>query len=259
MEAFSWSTKSTALAAAFGACGFPIRTNVTEIIELRPAFKLRFFIAAQSQWLARERNPLREAHLTGELVKADPLHPFLQALRAAHNYAVLLGVQKTGTRVRLAQVPDAQAWHYAPGEEDARLRLMPGPRTNDLPLAAACGVVGIPVVDIEGEQGRRLYRLAARGLRSIELPQPEWETLHLIRRQQPGKPALALEQSEPQHPLCAAYQAAHDFVKLTKHLKHRHPRAVILRAPGSHRRALVMEHASDRVLDKVRRHFGVAE
>jgi hypothetical protein len=255
MEAFSWSTKSTALAAAFGACGFPIRTNATEILELRQAFKLRFFIGAQSQWLALERDPLREAHLTGELLKADPLHPFLQALRAARNYDVLLDVQKTGSRVRLT--PAAQgAWHYEPGEEDARLRLMPGPRTNDLPLAAACGVVGIPVVDIEGEQGRRLYRLAARGLRSIELPQPEWETLHLIRRQMPGKPALALEQSEPQHPLCLAYQGAYSYAALLAHCK-RLARNVLIKDPHSRRRALIPENPSADLLEDVRRHFKI--
>lgn len=256
MEAFSWSTKSTALAAAFGACGFPIRTNATEILELRQAYKLRFFIGAQSQWLALERDPLREAYATGELAKADPLHPFLQAVRAAHNYAVLLGVQKTGARVRLAPVPGAQAWHYEPGEEDARLRLLPGPRTNDLPLVAACGVVGIPVVDIEGEDGRRFYRLAVRGLRSVELPQPEWETVRLIRRQEPGKPALALEQSEPQHPLCTAYQGAYSYAVLLAHCK-RLTRNVLIKDPHSRRRALIPENPSADLLEDVRRHFKI--
>lgn len=255
MEAFSWSTKSTALAAAFGACGFPIRTNTTEILELRQAIKLRFFVGAQSQWLALERDPLRNAHATGALAKADPLHPFLQALRAARNYDVLLGMQQTGARVRLAPaVPGA--WHYEPGEEDARLRLLPGPRTNDLPLAAACGVVGIPVVDIEGEQGRRLYRLAARGLRSVELPQPEWETVRLIRRQVPGQPALALEQAEPQHPLCLAYQGAYSYAALLAHCK-RLARNVLIKDPHSRRRALIPENPSADLLEDVRRHFRI--
>jgi hypothetical protein len=255
MEAFSWSTKSTALAAAFGACGFPIRTNATEILELRQAYKLRFFIGAQSQWLALERDPLREDHATGELAKADPLHPFLQALRAARNYDVLLGVQQTGTRVRLA-LSAPGAWHYEPGEEDARLRLLPGPRTNDLPLAAACGVIGIPVVDIEGEHGRRLYRLAERGLRSVELPQPEWETVRLIRRQEPGKPALALEQHEPQHPLCTAYQGAYSYAVLLAHCK-RLTRNVLIKDPHSRRRALIPENPSADLLADVRRHFKI--
>ena len=47
MDDFTWSTQSAALAAAFGACGFPVRTNQTEILELRQSLKLRFFIGAQ--------------------------------------------------------------------------------------------------------------------------------------------------------------------------------------------------------------------
>jgi hypothetical protein len=202
-----------------------------------------------------QRDTLRRSHLTGELAKSDPLHPFLQALRAARNYDALLDHQHTGARLRLvAEVPGA--WTYEPGEEDARLRLMPGPRTNDLPLAAACGVAGIPVVDIEGEPGRRMYRLPQRGLRSLELPLPEWETLHLIRRQVPGQPALALEHTAPQHPLCLAYQGAYSYAVLLAHCK-RLARNVLLKDPHSSRRALIPENPSADLLDDVRRHFRV--
>lgn len=256
MEAPTWSTKNTALAAALGACGFPIRTSETEIVELRHAIKRRFFIGESSQWATLDREGLLQAHANGSLLQADPLHPFLQALRAAHNYDSLLAMQKTGERLKLQRSGDA--WQYQPGEEDPRLRLHRGPRTTDLPLAAALGVIGIPVIDIEGEPGRRFYVLPSHGLRSIDLPTafPEWRTAHLIRREVPGKPALALEQADRQHPLCHAYQGAYTYAVLIAHCK-RLARNVLIKAPNSKRRAHIPESPSADLLEDVRRHFRI--
>lgn len=256
MEAFNWSTKDTALAAALGACGFPIRTSETEIVELRQSIKRRFFIGETSQWSQLDREGLLQSHANGSLAHADPLHPFLQALRAAHNYDALLSMQKTGASFKLVGI--RESWKYQEGEEDSRLRLCRGPRTTDLPLAAALGVVGIPVIDIEGEPGHRFYVLPAYGLRSVDLPHafPEWRTAHLIRREVPGKPALALERVDPQHPLCHAYQGAYTYAVLIAHCK-RLSRNVLIKAPNSKRRAHIPENPSADLLADVRRHFRI--
>ena len=265
MEAFTSSTKNTALAAAFGACGFPIRTTETEIVELRHSIKTRFFIGETSQWLKLDRQGLHESYASGKLLKADPLHPFLQALRAAHNYSCILTMQHQAQRFRLARVVGSDssvsvdAWQYQLGEEDARLRFHRGPRTNDLPLVAAMGVIGTPVIDFEGEPGRRLYVLPAYGLRCVDLPSafPEWHTAQLIRRAVPGKPTLALEISNPQHPLCHAYQGAYTNAVLIAHCK-KLARNVLLKAPNSKRRAHIPENPSADLLEDVRRHFRIS-
>lgn len=262
---FNWSTADTALAAAFGACQFPIRTAETEIVELRHSIKTRFFIGETCVHNRLDRESLLQAYATGELLKADPLHPFLQALRAAHNYAALLRMQKTGERLRLTQVPGShpkappvKAWQYEPGEEDPRLRLNRGPRTTDLPLAAALAVISIPVIDIEGQPGSRFYVLPAYGLRSLALPHafPEWRTAHLIRREVPGKPTLALEKTDPQHPLCTAYQGSYTYAVLIAHCK-RLARNVLIKAPHSKRRAHIPENPTADLLADVRRHFKI--
>lgn len=252
MQAFTWSTASTPLAAAFAACGFIVRPALTEIIELRHALKQRFSISPTSQWSQLDRDGLRNAYGTGELLKSDPLHPFLQALRAAHNYSALLKYQATGERFRLAPC-GLGAWQYEPGIEDSTLTLQRGPRTTDLPLAAALGVIGIPVINLEGDVGRRFYALPAYGMRN----QPEWQTLDLIRRRSPGQTALVLETTQPQHPLVSAYQGAYSYACLLSHCK-RQAREVLLKSPHSNRRALIPENPSDHLLDQVRTHFRIA-
>jgi len=252
MQAFTWSTASTPLAAAFAACGFIVRSQQTEIIELRHALKQRFSVSPTSQWSQLDRDGLRNAYGTGGLLKADPLHPFLQALRAAHNYSALLKHQATGERFRLASC-GVGCWQYEPGIEDSTLSLSRGPRTTDLPLAAALGVIGIPVIDIEGDQGRRFYVLPAHGMRSA----PEWQTLDLIRRSVPGQTRLVLEDTQPQHPLCSAYQGAYSYALLLAHCK-KQAREVLLKSPNSNRRALIPENPSSHLLDQVRTHFRIS-
>ena len=252
MQAFTWSTASTPLAAAFAACGFIVRSQQTEIIELRQALKQRFSISPTSQWSQLDRDGLRNAYGTGSLLASDPLHPFLQALRAAHNYSALLKFQATGDKLCLVSCA-LGAWQYEPGTEPSTLSLQRGPRTTDLPLAAALGVIGIPVIDMQGEQGRRFYCLPAHGMRAA----PEWQTLDLIRRAVPGQTALVLETTQPQHPLCSAYQGAYSYACLLAHCK-KQAREVLLKSPHSNRRALIPENPSGHLLDQVRSHFRIA-
>jgi hypothetical protein len=248
----AWSTANTKLAAVFAGLGFPIETARTEILERRSSSRVRYFVGEQSTRSALRRELLRSGWENGELAKADPLHPFLVGLCAVTNYERLLIMQSRGERYRLTAVPGG--WEYRQGEEDARLMLATQcVQTTDLPLAAALGAIGVPVIRFEGGQGQRRYVLPNIGLDAVQQP-----CAQLIRRAEPGKLDLLLERTEPQHPLCAAYQASYSLGKLNAHLKGQR-RCIVLKAPGSQRRAMVTEGATDRVMDKVRRHFGIPD
>ena len=245
-----WSTCNTKLASVFGALGFSITTRETEILERNNQVKARFFIADQSARNGLVRDALRAGFENGALAKADPMHPFLISWVAITNYERLLEMQATGRRYVLVPVPGG--WEYRVGEEDARLRLAGELiRTGDLPLAAALGAIGLPVVDIEGPAGERRYLLPKSRVEAGVLNAGE-----MIKRAVPGKLDLRLEREVPGHPLCVAYQATFSHAALAKHMRN-HFRALVLRAPKSQRRAMVGENPSDRVLDQARRFFQV--
>lgn len=247
-----WSTQNTKLAAVFAGLGFVVSTRVNEMLERNSQVRVRFFIEAISTRNRLQRDLLRSGWENGQLAAADPLHPFLVGMVAVTNYERLMRMQAQGERHRLVAVPGG--WEYRRGEEDSTMTLARElVATRDVCLAAALGAVGVPVVRIDGEPGQRRYCLPKHGLDPTQR-----ETGLLIRRAGPNTLDLELERSEPQHPLCAAYQATFALSKLNAHLKG-HARTVVLKAPGTKRRALVMENATNRVLDKVRRHFGVPD
>lgn len=251
-KASAWSTNNTKLAAVFAALGFHIETRATEILERKVSGRERFFVADHSTRLNLKRDFLRNAWATGELAKADPLHPFLVGMAAVTNYERLLIMQSRGERYRLVTVPGG--WEYRQGEEDSRLMLARDlVQTTDLPLAAAMGAIGVPVVRFDGGQGSRRYVMPNQGLDTTQRASAD-----LMRRAVAGKLDLALESTEPQHPLCAAYQASYALGRLNAHMKG-HYRCIVLKAPGSQKRALVTENATNRVMDKVQKHFGIPD
>lgn len=247
----SWSTASAKLAATFAGLGFVVTTRETEIIELDNKLNLRFFISERSTARpALERDLLREHWENGGLEKADRFHPFLCGMAAVRNMAMLQRWQSTaGLRMRLTL--KGALYEYQPGEEDSRMTLATECiRSKDLPLMAAMGVIGFPVIDTEGEAPRRLYILPNLGLDPMQQ-----KAAQLVKRAQPGK-ALDLEAQNPEHPLCLAYNGAYAFAKLNAHIK-KLSRNVLLKAPRSRRRALIPENASDALLDEVGRHFRI--
>lgn len=263
-QEFDWSTASIQLAASLAAVGFPVRTNETEFVELQKnGTRLRYYVGPRSMWGQLQRDALLQQALRFDLVKADPYHPFLQAQRAAAAYMTLLQwVNRPSTRLRLSSVPSVpHAWQLVPGEEDSRLTQQTTTnRTNDLPLAAALAVAsGVPIIDVEGTPGSFMFRLPAHGLRSLMQPTGDqtWSTIRLIQRQQPGKPALALETTDPQHPLVSAYQGAYTMAVLNAHVRKKLKRMVLLKAPHSKRRAYISDTPTQAVLEDVRRHFRI--
>lgn len=263
----SWSTADSQLAAAFAGCGFVVITRETEILELHNQVNLRYFIGDHSTVRpGLDREVLMEHWSSGELVKADPMHPFVCAMGAIRNHKALLKMQATGARLRLRSRGPGSGWEYEPGEEAPRLRLSQTVcATKDLPLAAAFGWIGTPVIDLEGASGARRYILPQDGHRGLDaLDHADWRTDYLRRRQtvqnpeafgHDGRPIpLAIELQNPEHPLCLAYNGSYAYARLQVHIR-KLRRQIIIKAPSSKRRAVIPENPSDALLDEMGRHF----
>lgn len=254
----SWSTASTKLAAVYAGLGFVVTTRETEIIELNNRLNLRYFVSQSSMLRpSLDRDLLREHWDTGGLAAADRFHPFLCGMAAVKNMAWLQRWQsawqmKDEKCSNLRLTLKGALYEYEPGEEDSRLTLATECiRSKDLPLMAAMGVLGFPVIDTEGEAPRRLYIMPNTGLDPLQR-----KAVDLVKRADPAKLPLALEQSAPEHPLCLAYNGAYAFAKMNAHIRKLN-RNVLLKAPRSKRRALIPENPSDVLLDEVGRHFRV--
>jgi hypothetical protein len=247
----SWSTASTKLAAVYAGLGFVVTTRETELIELNNRINLRYFVSQTSTVRpSLDRDLLREHWENGGLAQLDRFHPFLCGMAAVRNMASLLRWQDVGTRLRLAL--KGALYEYEPGEEDSRLTLAKECiRSKDLPLMAAMGTLGFPVIDTEGSPPRRLYVMPNTGLDPLQR-----KAVDLVKRADPAKLPLALETENPEHPLCLAYNGAYAFARMNAHIRSLE-RNVLLKAPGSNRRALVPENPSDALLDEVGRHFRI--
>jgi hypothetical protein len=255
----SWSTASTQLAAVYAGLGFVVTTRETEIIELNSRINLRYYVSATSSaWPALDRDLLREHWDNGGLLRMDPQHPFLCGMAGVKNMVALLDHQHTDAAIGL--VKNGGCYEYKPGIEDPRLKLSREcVRSQDLPLMAAMGVLGFPVIDIEGDAPRRTYILSNRShthLSDVVTDRAASLAAHLIRRAAPGKLPLAIEAENPQHPLCLAYNGSHAYAKMTAHIR-KLQRMILLKAPQSSRRALIPQNASDKLLDEVGRHFRI--
>ncbi len=254
----SWSTASTKLAAVYAGLGFVVITRETEIIELNNRINLRYFVGQTSTVRTYlDRDILRELWDSGELAQQDPQHPFLCGMSAIRCMSSLLDFQKTGDPIRLVKL--GGVYEYQPGVEDPRLKLTQEcVETQDLPLAAAFGGIGHPVIDIKGDAPRRTYVISNRGHEHLGdiIAAAAPLAAHLIRRAEPGRLALAIEKEDPEHPLPLGYNGTFAYAKMTAHIR-KLSRSVLIKAPNSKRRALIPENPSDALLEEMARHFRV--
>lgn len=256
----AYSTTNTKHAAAIAALGYPIRVHHdAEVVndELTGKASVQFDLQDVSVTQPGETlTALRKAWGTRKL---DPLHPLLVGLSACHNFELLLDWQKTGRRLRLAALEKSQRFEYRDGEELPALRWAATVvQIADLNLVAALATVGFPAIDVTGSAGSRLYSLPQFGhARRIGDQLATEDAALLIRRAQPGKLDLVIETEAPDHPLCAAYSALHCWAQLRTIVKQRQ-RNLVMRWPAeTQRMCIISEHATDRVLDISREHFGL--
>ena len=256
-----WSTKNRPIAAAYAGLGFRVVTNETEIIELDQWKNLRFEVSETS--LTNPHLPHRDDLFRGwkesTLEKLDNDHPFLCGIWAGHNMEKLMKMQDTGESFRLLLEPGSPLYRYERGEEDPRLKLATVRHaTVDLPLAAAVSLAGLPVINIDGEPGRRRYLfpdtthehlIAADAAALVPV-------IQFFPRITPGKPSLQLGLTHPQHPIVLGYNGSHAYGVLLGKLKTL-KRRLLVKDPYSDRRAIVPENPSHAFEDEMRLHFRI--
>lgn len=260
----AWSTHSAKVAAALNALGFPVEINITERAEgdqLTGQVLVQFSLFEPNVYVPDAKlNPMVRGWESGALATAHPMHPFLVGLRACNAYDEVQKVIHGGRLMRLEYGP-GEAWtRYVPGDESPAMRMpATAAETDDLNLVCALSVLGFPVIGIRGEPGAHWFRLPQFG-HPLRNAAGEWhqpDLVHLARRATPGRLDLALEQTEPHHPLIAAYNAKHVHGQLLRRLRQRHSARTIAVSPRkwTGRYAFISEGASNRVLDSIQAHL----
>jgi hypothetical protein len=246
-----WPTKSSTIAACLGALGIPIRTDL--VFDERSGEDIAtYYMGLRSLWNNSATEQLLSQWKKGKLGQTDPTHPFLCGVQAAHNAVMVERLLRNGTHLRLAAAPGGCATIY---EEGAELQSLVDSdeliETTDRSLVEAFGVIGIPVVAIEGNA----FRLPRHGHILKRQFTNEWDRYDaqvLLGKLRDG----TLERDEPHHPLVSAYNARLVEAQLSRHMEGT-PRRVLLRKPRSIRAAFVSEHAKPVMLDRVARHFRI--
>jgi|GEM_PF-1756645 len=261
----------TRLAASLRALGFPY-TAETTIHERTGAAVIQFLFGLSSlRFPALKLPQMLQAWRSGEMAREDPLH-VLHVMMTAHEcYDALLRMMKDHVSHCLHLRSGGVLTVYRPGAAAPP----PGARlvwTNDLNLAAACGVVGVPVLSIDGSAGQHRFGLAPCGYRVL-LSDGGWQahdTATLIARDpvREDEWRLRMEATQPLHPLCLAYDALHNRAQLKAELKGQGRAPMILIdeparvIPGAHkgaclavRQALGGADAPGHVMDQVPRHM----
>ncbi len=158
------STLDTRCAAACGTLGIPSRIETT-FAELTGVRTTRFHLGLQCVEGIYKTKRLLADYKSGALEKADPAHPFLTIQRAFLCRNSVLDLQNKGIFCRLARVPGTSLWQYVPAAEG-----LPGLaghaevlQTTDLKLVAALGVIGHPLLKLEGTARAHTYFLPRWG------------------------------------------------------------------------------------------------
>jgi hypothetical protein len=157
-------TKDTRVAAAFGTLGVPVRLKTT-LIEQTGETVTRFFLGLVNIAGTVRTGALKRQWEAGELEKTTPAHPFLTVLRAMENRVKLLDFLHQNVRCHLVETAAQGIWQYVPGGDG-----LPGVAgrpelftTMDVKLVAALGVIGLPLLKVEGNAGNRKFWLPLRG------------------------------------------------------------------------------------------------
>ncbi|GEM_PF-1896383 len=257
----SWTTNNHKIAATFSGLGFRVTINETEIVELDNWKNLRFEVSDKSLLHPQlpSRDDLYRGWKEGTLNKLDPDHPFLCGFAACHNFEQIMHMQATATSYRLQRAAGSPLYRYEVGIEDSRLQLAPALHaTVDLPLAAAVAVAGLPVINIDGNPGRRRYLFPDMTLEYLDNPTAAalLPVAQFFPRIYPRKPNLQLGLTHPQHPVVQGYNAAYHYASILGQLKQINKR-LLIKDPFSNRRALIPENPSAKLENEVRDHFRI--
>lgn len=258
--------KNTQLAASLAALGFPC--DCKPLVDVDTEKTAREFLF-QSRSLRPEF-----AHLSiqiakqwsdGTLARSDPMHPLCVMMHAQHNYNRILDMHH-GAIMNLRGTAGGRLTIYRRDTQldpltkfavkdqsghDIRLEC------PDLALAAALGLVGLPVLDFDGNEGSRRYWLPRHGYTILTAEgQRRLEDAAQLARRAPtaaDERRLALEVTDPLHPVCLGYDALVSRAALKKLLETRDP-FLHIRSGGNE--VIVSAAHTGRVMDEVAQRIG---
>lgn len=244
------STLDTASAAAFGTLGVVIRLHTT-FIEQSGERSTRFHLSLTSLDRKYDTRRIRAQWRSGKLETVEPAHPFLTCMRAIQGRAALLSLQKSGSMLRLVQVPGTELWQYVPSATG-----LPGTaghleiiETTDIKLVAALAIIGIPLLSLSGSEGRHLYRLPRYGPRRQDSI-PPIDGLHLMEAWRRDKEEIPWE-----HPFAQAARALHNRERLVEAIRRDTEMVLLIKPRSSWKSALIQADATPAAFDKVKQHF----
>lgn len=196
---------------------------------------------------------LRSAHNGGKLqglFLAEPLHPYLIALRAMHNRSALLDAQ-TGRSYRSTETAPG-SWILEKGTAPASDLAGAYIETTDQDRAIALLGVGCGLISITGPEGAKRYRLTR-----VELP----STLFPGRARADNGSWYALHSMQgvfPAHAESHFGRQLHALHALRELRKHQHTTRFIIVSHKTprHRGAAFNDQAQGTVIDTVRRTLG---
>lgn len=243
------STLDTREAAACGTLGIPTRLETT-YVETTGKRTTRIHIALCSLDRVYQTKPILAGYKSGTLEKKDPAHPFLTIQRAFLNWNAILDLQNQGKFLRLAQVPGTCLWQYIPAATG-----LPGTagrgeilKTSDIKLVAALGVVGIPLLAIEGTRGNHAYFLPRHGPTGY-LGQPV-DGLQLMQAWRADKSATPWED-----PFAQAMRGLYNKERYLDAINRDIELILITKPRSSWKSAFVRADATDAAFDQAKRHL----
>jgi len=244
------ATRDTRLAASLGTLGVPIRLD-SMIDERTGRSQTTFYLGVSSAdggVFVPNTKALKDRYEKKELDTEEPEHPLLDCLRGMYNWSMILDAVNKGRRIRLARVPGTSRTIYVdsdsgfPGVEGHGGLL----RTGDVKMVAALGVVGVPILRVEGARGSRKFTLPCVGMKVGGEPARDAGLLMKQYREDTF--------TDFEHPFLYAMKAQVAKERLLDALNSEE-KMVLIRKPRSSKAAYVNEGASDEKLDKMKRFF----
>lgn len=257
---------NTNLVAAFATLGVPVRTEL--VIDDKTGNRdLAFFLATQFMLrgaLVRTKK-LMNQYWRGDLEKADPAHPLLDCLRGLHNAHCILDWMHRGAPYRLAMQAGGSRAVYVSGTDGRSFEACV--TTRRVAVAGALGVLGIPLLRVEGTEGHHTFVFPDLGL---PMRRGESFTGAVIAEDtahgdgpysavqvlgdflqgvgvRDDRKLTKLEKDQPAHPFLYAYFARENRQRLLAHLDRAVP-LILLRSGG--RSAFVHRDAKDSAWDQ---------
>lgn len=245
----------TRLAATLSYLGFPVEFKSTIHERTRQKHVQFFFEQKSTRFTALPSLDALLKQWNGRQI-TDVHHLMAVCSRAHKNYDALIRWQNDGDKQRLHPDDSLRCYTYKAGQGFTASCNVPLKFIDHLQLAAALAEIGFQIHEILGQGREHTYGLAPIGLPIVDsLGQHMRYTLQQVTALSPTKDdprRLALEVSEPMHPLVVAYNLLRCRAELKKQIDSM--QANLLLEDGG-RQALIQMNSSGHVMDHVSAHF----